>query len=160
MIFVTVGSQMPFERMIDIVDQWAGNNPDVKVVAQVGNSEKQYHNLESHKLLTPSEFDSYVEKCGLMVSHAGMGSILTSREYGKSIVTMPRLSRFKETRNDHQVDTANRLRDLDIVRTFESLEQLSSAINEIKSNILAPKPTSKFVTTEVALGLKQIIDEL
>jgi hypothetical protein len=42
----------------------------------------------------------------------GMGSILTALQYGKPILVMPRLGRLKETRNDHQVATAQRFREM------------------------------------------------
>lgn len=160
MIFVTVGSQMPFDRMIEIVDQWAAFKPELDIVAQVGKSDKNFKHVDSHKLLTPTDFENYVKKSDFIIGHAGMGSILTSREYGKKILVMPRLSRFKETRNDHQVATARMLSSLNIVETFENMEELVSGIKKINSDRTLLSPTRRFVKTEVSQNLKHMIDGL
>ena len=58
---------------------------------------------------------------GVLVAHAGMGSILTALQYGKPILVMPRQGRLKETRNDHQVATAVR---------FKALNKVAVAMDE------------------------------
>jgi UDP-N-acetylglucosamine transferase subunit ALG13 len=64
------------------------------------------------ELLEPPEFKQRVLWADVLVAHAGMGSILTALQYGKPILVMPRLGSLKETRNDHQVATAQRFREM------------------------------------------------
>lgn len=106
LIFVTVGSQMPFDRLISAMDAWAGCNPDVKVFAQIGKSTLTPTHMEHCESLSPSEFRRKVTDCSLLVAHAGMGSVLTGLEFSKPMVLMPRLGSLRETRNDHQVATS------------------------------------------------------
>jgi UDP-N-acetylglucosamine transferase subunit ALG13 len=110
LIFVTVGAQMPFDRLIRAVDEWAysrGKRSDI--FAQIGTSDYQAKAIEVARFLDPLEFRRRVEAANVIVAHAGMGSIITALEYNKSIVVMPRRAELRETRNDHQVATAARL---------------------------------------------------
>lgn len=157
MIFVTVGSQMPFDRMIEMVDEWSAQNPNQEVIAQIGNTNREFKNLKTYNLLTPKQFSTYVKNSDLMIAHAGMGSILTSREYGKNILVMPRQSQFKETRNDHQIATANRLKALGLLKSFESLDQLNSLILETV-NASEMDCSSRYVADAVAKSLQKIIE--
>jgi UDP-N-acetylglucosamine transferase subunit ALG13 len=109
MIFVTVGAQMPFDRLLRVVDEWAGrqNHPDV--FAQIGPSKMRPQHIRWSQFLDPEEFREKVKAADTIVAHAGMGSILSALEFGKPVVVMPRRGDLHETRNDHQFATARRL---------------------------------------------------
>ena len=109
MIFVTVGYQMAFDRLIAAVDTWASAHPDAEVFAQIGPTEARPRHLSFTEFMDPEEFTRRVETASVLVAHAGMGSILTALQHGKPIVVMPRRGDLQETRNDHQLATARRL---------------------------------------------------
>ncbi len=115
MIFVTVGGQMPFDRLVQTVDQWAGESGARDVFAQIGDSRLRPKHIEWTAFLQPPEFAARVQAARLIVAHAGMGSILTAMEHGKPILVMPRRGDLAETRNDHQVDTARHLGQMGLV---------------------------------------------
>jgi UDP-N-acetylglucosamine transferase subunit ALG13 len=108
MIFVTVGSQEPFDRLIRAIDEWAGLRARADVFAQVAGSTYRAKHIEVTDFVDPSEFSRRVEGAAVVVAHAGMGSIISALELGKPIVVMPRRANLRETRNDHQVATAGR----------------------------------------------------
>lgn len=132
MIFVTVGAQMPFDRLIEAVDTWAGSrSPDIKVVAQVGEGSRyRAKHLEARPFLTPTEFNRAIRECTLVVGHAGMGTIITALQYGKPIIVMPRLGRLHETRNDHQVATAEQFSRQGKVIYARNPEELHERLDE------------------------------
>jgi UDP-N-acetylglucosamine transferase subunit ALG13 len=105
-IFVTVGSQMPFDRMIQAVDTWAGEAGRTDVVAQIGETDLRPRNIEWFERVGPAEFEQRCTDADLLIAHAGMGSILTALENGTPVLVMPRRGALRETRNDHQVATA------------------------------------------------------
>ena len=107
MIFATVGSQAPFDRLIRAVDDWAGSRRRSDVFAQIASSDYCPVHAKYKKFVDPQEFRQLVQDARVIVAHAGMGSIITALEMGKPIVVMPRRARFRETRNDHQVAAAN-----------------------------------------------------
>lgn len=107
MIFVTVGTQVAFDRMVTVVDEWAGRTGE-DVLAQVGPSQGEFPHLRRMAFLEPSEFDRYFTEACLVIAHAGMGSILSALSYGKPIIIVPRKAALGEHRNDHQMATAKR----------------------------------------------------
>ena len=108
MIFVTVGTQVQFDRLIRTVDEWAGARARGDVFAQIGPSSDQFKNIRTERFIDPTEFTKCVEAASLVIAHAGMGSIITALELGRRIIVMPRRASLGEHRNDHQVATAKR----------------------------------------------------
>jgi UDP-N-acetylglucosamine transferase subunit ALG13 len=106
MIFVTVGTQLPFYRLIRAVDLWAAENPGIEVFAQIGPSDFRPGHIESVDFVKPDLADRYFRKADLIVSHAGMGSIITALKYHKPLLMLPRNAALGEHRNDHQMATA------------------------------------------------------
>ncbi len=108
MIFATVGTQGQFDRLIRTVDQWAGAHGRTDVFAQTGPSSYQSRYIRAERFIDATEFRNRVEAASLVISHAGMGSIITALELGKRIIVMPRRASLGEHRNDHQLATAQR----------------------------------------------------
>ncbi len=106
MIFVTVGTQLPFDRLIAAMDAWAAANPSEEVFAQTGPSSLPIGAMRHSEFIRPDEADALFAKASLVVSHAGMGSILTALKYRKPIVIVPRKASLGEHRNEHQMATA------------------------------------------------------
>ena len=109
MIFDTVGAQMPFDRLIEAVDRWAGQHGRADVFAQTGNGAYRPHHIQHVTQMEPHAFRAKMVAPDFIIAHAGMGSILTALELGKPILVMPRRGDLMETRNDHQVATAAKL---------------------------------------------------
>lgn len=109
MILVTVGTQLPFDRLIRLIDEIA---PDLSepVLAQNGNSKYKPQNIEAIATIRPEEFQLLIKQARLIVSHAGIGTVLTAQRHCKPLVLVPRLAKFGEHRNDHQSATVRALR--------------------------------------------------
>jgi UDP-N-acetylglucosamine transferase subunit ALG13 len=131
MIFVTVGTSTPFDRLIRAIDDWAGLNNRDDVFAQIGLSDYKPKNIEAVKLLNPSDFSGHFNAANFVVAHAGMGSIITALEIGKPLVIVPRRAHLNETRNDHQFATAqqfNRQRGIIVAMDeYELVQKLDQA---------------------------------
>jgi len=106
LIFVTVGTQLAFDRLVIAMDGWAAANPAEEVFAQTGPSSLTVRSMGHAEFVRPDEADALFRKASLVVSHAGMGSILTALKYRKPIVIVPRKASLGEHRNDHQLATA------------------------------------------------------
>lgn len=130
MIFVTVGAQMAFDRLVRTVDSWAGTRDKRDVFAQIGPTDFQPANIQWASFLSPDEYKERYEAADCIVAHAGTGSIITALQYGKPIVIMPRRATLRETRNDHQIATSERFRRFDSVTValdeHELLNQLAN----------------------------------
>jgi UDP-N-acetylglucosamine transferase subunit ALG13 len=108
-IFLTVGSSDPFDRMVRAVDEWAATRGRTDVFAQIGKAQYEPRHIEAVRFLSPSEFRERVRTAQLLVAHAGMGSIITALEVGRPVIIMPKRACLGEHRSDHQVATAKRL---------------------------------------------------
>lgn len=108
MIFVTVGTQLPFPRLLSAMNDCA-TELDEPVVAQTCSDDGRWSALECHGLLQPDAFARYFSQARIVVAHAGIGSVLSARRWNKPLVLMPRRHDLGEHRNDHQLATARRL---------------------------------------------------
>ncbi len=131
MIFVTVGAQMAFDRLVRTVDAWAGQRRRSDVFAQIGPSRYRPQHAAWTPFLDPPEFAAKVSAARVVVAHAGMGSILTALTAGKPILVMPRRGDLRETRNDHQVATARRFAELGRVRVAMDEDELRRQLDEL-----------------------------
>jgi UDP-N-acetylglucosamine transferase subunit ALG13 len=107
---VTVGTQLPFDRLIRWMDA-AADIVDDEIVAQSGTGTYQARRFNAQPWIAPGDFDRLVSSARLIVSHAGIGSVLAAQRHGRPIVLVPRLASLKEHRNDHQRATVCALRD-------------------------------------------------
>lgn len=108
MILVTVGMQLGFDRLITAMDKLA---PDLgmPVIAQTGKGTYQPQHMAARARIAPAEFETLVGQCRLIVSHAGIGTVLTAARCEKPILLMPRRASLGEHRNDHQRATVSKL---------------------------------------------------
>ncbi len=109
MIYLTVGSEIAFDRLVQAVDVWCGHGHYNAVFGQIadpGPNGYRPQNFEWKAFVSPDEYRRLYDEAELIVAHAGMGSIITALVKAKPILVMPRRSVFRETRNDHQVATA------------------------------------------------------
>ena len=109
MIFVTVGTDLPFDRMVKVVDAWASERGRADVFAQIGVGGWRPRTISFAEVLSPPEFTQRFTAARVIIGHAGMGTILSALHHGKPILVMPKKASLKEQRNEHQLATARRM---------------------------------------------------
>ena len=139
MIFVTVGTQLPFDRLVAAIDTWAGSGSSVPVFAQIGPSRLRPRNIEFAQFITPAECAQRMEEADAIVGHAGMGTILTALELGTPVLVMPRRAALGEHRNDHQLATANRFSDLGKINVAFDEAELPAALDDLDRIVAQPR---------------------
>ena len=128
MIFVTTGTQEPFDRLIIAIDEIAAHLPDVTFKVQAFAATYKPKNFKLTNFFSPAEFETYVQQSQLIISHAGMGTIISALVNSKPIIVMPRLMKYLEHRNEHQLATAKRLDGLKYVTVAYDAEELISTV--------------------------------
>ena len=139
MIFVTVGTQLPFDRLVKTVDGWAAENDGEEVFAQVGESGIEPGNIESAQFLGPDDCREQIEKADVVVAHAGMGTIISALEMAKPVIVFPRRAELGEHRNDHQLATAEKLGARGMVKVAYTENDLLDKLNEINAELESVK---------------------
>lgn len=109
MIVVTVGTQLPFDRLIRMMDEIAPELP-VPVFAQTGVGTYEPTNVRWQNNIAPAEFEEHVRGAEVIVAHAGIGTVLKAYKYRKPLVLVARKAALGEHRNDHQLATISQLR--------------------------------------------------
>jgi UDP-N-acetylglucosamine transferase subunit ALG13 len=149
MIFATVGTQLPFDRLIRALDDWANTHAEAEVFAQIGRGGYEPSHIQWSHDLHPQEFRSRLEACEVIVAHAGMGTIISAVELGKRVVVMPRRATLGEHRNEHQLATVERLshlQGLEIVHDSDSLGAALARGGSISMGNAGAGPTPELIS--------------
>lgn len=136
MIFLTVGTQFPFDRLVRAVDEAAGNNQfNSKIIAQIGVTTYRPKNFESVSSLGKKLFDQHFDEADSIISHAGIGTIAMALECRKPLLVMPRLKKYGEVVNDHQLAIAKKFEQLGYLLVAYNAEDVPVKMNQLKSFI-------------------------
>jgi UDP-N-acetylglucosamine transferase subunit ALG13 len=133
MIFATVGTQLPFGRLVRALDQWASHHPHEEIFAQIGQADYVPEYMEWARTIPAETFRAKLQQCDTVVSHAGMGTIISAAELGKTVVVMPRRAELGEHRNDHQLATVRRLGHLNGLRAVHDCEDLARVLDGLQA---------------------------
>ncbi len=158
MIFVTIGAQLPFDRMLKAIDRWAGEHPQVEIYAQIGDTDWTPTHMPWCRLMSPAEFDAKVEAADTVIAHAGMGSIISALMKSKPILIMPRRADLREHRNDHQLATARHLLRRELVTVADDEAQLYDWLDRLHA-LPAPKTIGDKAQPALLDALRTFVDQ-
>ena len=135
MIFFTLGTQdKSFERLLKAIDrEIERGNIKEKVVVQAGYTKYETKNMEIMDLVSQDEFDKLMKECSLLITHGGVGSILTGIKYGKPVIAAARLKKYKEHNNDHQKQIIKEFGDLGYILELRDFNKLGKMIEKSKT---------------------------
>ena len=149
MILVTLGTQdKSFERLLKALDKAVAKGKiKEKIIVQAGCTEYKSKNMEIFDLTSPEELDKLVKKCSLLITHGGVGSILTGIKYNKPIIAAARLSEYREHTNNHQKQIIKEFVKSGYILELEDFDNLDKLIKQAKK--FKPKKfesnTDKFI---------------
>lgn len=156
MIFVTVGTDLPFDRMVRIIDAWAGENRHREVFAQIGEGGWEPEHIRFSHFLQPPEFVECFKAASVIISHAGMGTILSALHYRKPILVMPKRASLGEHRNEHQLATARRMMNLGNVNVAFDEAELRDRLDHL-DDLMQPREIGSSASEELVKGLHDFI---
>lgn len=156
MILVTVGTDLPFNRMVRIVDEWALQNGRTDVFAQIGKTDWKPSHIDYTDFIDPSEFPLRFQAATVIVAHAGMGTILSALRWGKPIIVLPRRASLGEQRNEHQLATARNLQALGKITVAFDDAELRASLDRL-GDIKSLSSTGKFANPELTNCIRSFI---
>jgi len=154
-IFVTVGTQLPFARLVHAVDAWAARSA-AEVFAQVGPTKAPPRHIQWSASVTPAEFNDAIDSCSLIIAHAGMGTIISALKARKPLLVMPRRANLGEHRNEHQLATVKALAEQGKI-TAASDEQELVAWLERQDEIPCPPALAETPDERLLLAVRDFI---
>jgi UDP-N-acetylglucosamine transferase subunit ALG13 len=159
MIFIVVGTQQGFDRLIKSVDNWSATTGYNDIIAQIADASYKPTNFKWFDYIPMNEFNDLFLQADLIVSHAGMGTIISALQYQKPIIVMPRLASFREHRNDHQVATANSFAKLGYVKAAYSDFELFEALNN-RASLKPVPPISQHASDQLISSIENYLFKL
>ena len=137
MILVVLGTQdKPFNRLLEAVDKEINNGViKDKVIVQAGQTKYQSDNMEIIDLLPAPEFEKLIKKADLIITHGGVGTILSGIRNKKKIIAVPREAKYLEHHNDHQKQIINEFSKEGYVLAVTDLKKLGEVIKKSKKFI-------------------------
>ncbi len=135
MILVTLGTgDKPFLRLLEVLDKEIKNgNIKDKVIVQAGITKFKTDRMEIFDLIPLDKFNELIEKCDLLITHGGVGSITTGLKYNKKIIGVARLKKYGEVANDHQLQILENFDKEGLIIHLKNLEDISKKIKESKN---------------------------
>ena len=133
MILVTLGTQdKSFKRLLDAIQKEIdkGNIKD-RVVVQAGCTEYESNDMEIFDLIDRDKFSELIKECDLLITHGGVGSILTGLKNNKKIITAPRLKEYKEHTNNHQLEIIEKFAIKGLILPLYDFDKLDEVLKEV-----------------------------
>ena len=142
MIFVMLGTQNnSFQRLLEEIDKLINQNViHEEVVVQAGYTQYQpkCEKMKIIDFMPREELDTYEQNANFIITHGGVGSIITSLEKGKKVIAVPRLHEYGEHVNNHQKEIVEKFNRGGNIIGIQSIEELEEAIKRVKD--FEPKP--------------------
>jgi UDP-N-acetylglucosamine transferase subunit ALG13 len=151
-IFVALGTQAyPFDRLLRGLD-----GVEEELVVQGGASTHRPGGATWFEFLDYPQLVDYVRTARVVVSHAGVGSVMTAVTEGKRPVVVPRLARYGEAVDDHQLPFARRMDAAGLVRLVEDPTELRDAVVSTSE----PPEAGTAGETSLAADLRAYLEQL
>ena len=129
MIFITLGSQkFQFNRLLEAVDELKTGE---EIFAQIGYSDYKPKNYKYKEFLDRDEFSSVMDKSDIVITHGGTGAIIGAVKKGKKVIAIPRLAKYGEHVDDHQIQLICQFKELNLIYACEDMD-LEKALETVK----------------------------
>ena len=134
MIFVTLGTQdKKFPRLLQALDKAIEKGEiEEKVIVQAGNTKYESENMDIFDLISPDEFNKYIDDCDILITHGGVGSIITAVKKGKKVIAAARLQKYKEQVNDNQKQIIKEFEKEGYLLELKDFNQIGKTLNKAK----------------------------
>lgn len=153
MIFVTLGSQkFQFDRLLQAVDEL---QTDEEIFAQIGYSEYKPKHFKYKRFLDRDEFDKIMDSSNIVITHGGTGAIIGAVKKGKKVIAVPRLKKYGEHVDDHQIQLVNQFSELNLI--YPCIDcHIQKALDTVKRTTYA---SYKSNTARIIRSLEEFINE-
>jgi beta-1,4-N-acetylglucosaminyltransferase len=153
MIFLTVGTQFPFDRLVRAVDGLLADgilNEDV--FGQIGDTPYKPKHFRAVAALDKLAFDRHFRQASAIISHAGTGTITMALDNGKTLLAMPRRRQYAEVVNDHQVVFARKFAALGHILVAFDEKELGAKAIQLKSFTPLPRRVDPHLVAQRIVG--------
>lgn len=131
MILVLLGTQdKPFTRLLEAVDKL---NTKEKIIVQAGTTKYESDKMEIFDLIGSDELQKLMTQADLIITHGGVGSIIEGLNLNKKIIAAPRLEKYGEHVNDHQLEIIKEFKNKGYILELADFNKLEDVIKYSKT---------------------------
>ena len=124
-----------FDRLLKKMDEIAGSI-DEELVMQIGHTQFRPQNAKWFDFTTEAGIKEWCKKARVVVTQPAM-SVLDAQEVGTPVIVVPRLKKYKEVINDHQLYFARELERQGKVIAVYDVDQLEEALAKVNFKLTA-----------------------
>lgn len=139
MTLVILGTQdKSFDRLLRMVEkEIKNNNLKGEVIVQAGQTKFKSKYMEIFDLIPITKFNKLIKEADLVITHGGVGSIIQALKHNKKVIAVPRLARYKEHENDHQIQIVEEFTKNGYILSAKNTKELNKALEDV--NKFEPK---------------------
>lgn len=133
MVFIAVGTQkQKFKRLFDIVEK-SKYLDGKEIIAQAGYSKYDSKKVKIYDFMPQEDIDKYIQNSEFVICHGGVGTIFEALKYNKKILVIPRLKKYKEHKNDHQLEICNELQRCGYLLYLNEEDDIDEKLNQLQN---------------------------
>lgn len=146
MILVLVGTQkQDFSRLFKEIEN-SSNLKDEKIIAQSGYTKYESDKIEFIPFMKREELIELIKKSDFIICHGGVGTIFDSLYENKKVLAVPRLKKYKEHVNDHQIEVCSKLQEEGYILYLADGDNFDDKVNLLKNTSFKEyKNDNKFI---------------
>ncbi|MBR3163212.1 MAG: hypothetical protein IKF17_03850 [Clostridia bacterium] len=135
MILVLLGTQNnSFYRLLEEIEKnIEAGNINEKVVVQAGFTKYKSDKMQIFDMVSQDELNKLIEEADIIITHGGVGSIMSAVRMGKRVIAVPRLKKYNEHVNDHQLEIIDTFRKQGIIIGINDVSELSQALIDVRN---------------------------
>lgn len=158
MIFVVLGThELPFNRLLkEIENQIQNGNINEEVMVQAGHTKYRTPLMEFMKFTTYEEMTKLYDEASIIITHGGTGSITLGVKMGKKVIAVPRLMKYNEHNDDHQIEIVRQFVASGHILSWSDGEDLGDVLQKVKTFEPIPYRSGK---KEILSIIKNFIDQ-
>ena len=139
MIFVVVGTQkFQLNRLLKKIDDLIENGViEEEVFAQIGHTDYVPMHYRYKRFLEKEKFEQIMEQCDILITHSGVGSIISGLSHHKPVIVVSRLPQYGEHVDDHQIGIAETFSKLNYVLVCREQDDLGKILKECRTHSFA-----------------------
>ena len=135
MVFIAVGTQkQQFTRIFEKIEK-SKNLEREELIAQAGFTKYETNKIKMFEFIEQENLDKYIEESEYIICHGGIGTIFSALEKNKKVLVVPRLKKYKEHVNDHQLEICRQLQKEGYIVYLDDNEDLDTKIEELKNAV-------------------------
>ena len=133
MVFIAIGTQkQKFKRLFDLVEK-SKFLDGKEIIAQAGYSKYDSKKIKIYDFMPQEDIDKYIQKSEFVICHGGVGTIFEALKYNKKILVIPRLKKYKEHKNDHQLEICNELQRCGYLLYLNEEDDIDEKLNQLQN---------------------------